>query len=110
MADKQQINYNAPIYGSGYTEGTTHYYEAHKQSLTEAAKEIQQLLKQLEESNPKSTSREIADQAIQTIKETPSLRQRAISAAKEGALEVIKQTPVGQVVAGAIEGWTNPEV
>jgi uncharacterized protein YjbI with pentapeptide repeats len=110
MAEKQQINYNAPIYGSGYTEGTTHYHEAHKQSLAQAADEIQGLLKQLEKSNPGSTNREIADQAIQTIKGTPSLRERAISAAKEGTLEVIKQTPVGKVVAGAIEGWTNPEV
>ena len=76
--------------------------------LVEAAQEIQALLQQLEASHPVSTTMEqmtVATKAIKTIEEKPSLKQRIISAAKEGLIEGLKQTSVGAIVAGIIEGW-----
>ncbi|MGK7928451.1 MAG: pentapeptide repeat-containing protein [Spirulina sp.] len=98
--------------GAVYNEGYNIYNAnaPEKQTLAETAKEIQDLLKQLEESNPTTTKTEemlVAAEAIKEIESKPTLKQKAINAAKGGALEVLKQNPIGAFVAGAIEGWTN---
>lgn len=49
----------------------------------------------------------VATEAIQKLEGNPTLKQRAINAAKGGLMEGIKQTPVGAIVAGVIEGWTK---
>ena len=80
------------------------------QTLVEVAKEIQNLLEQLEETHPISSTTEqmvVATEAIRQIESNPSLKQRAINAAKGNLLELIKQNPIGAFVAGAIEGWTD---
>ncbi|MBP0021305.1 MAG: GTPase, partial [Cyanobacteria bacterium SBLK] len=81
-----------------------------QQDLTAAASEIQQLLTQLSQNAPTTNTVEqmqIATQAIQQIESDPSLKEKAIAAFKGGFLEGIKNTLIGSVVAGAIEGWTN---
>ncbi|MEM9539586.1 MAG: hypothetical protein AAGA60_08745 [Cyanobacteria bacterium P01_E01_bin.42] len=97
--------------GSIYTQGNTIYNEASaKSSLVDAAKEIQDLLKQLEATNPTTSTTEqmmVATEAIKQIESDPTFKQKAINAAKGGTLEFLKQTPIGAFVAGAIEGWTN---
>jgi hypothetical protein len=78
-----------------------------KQTLAEAADEIQKLLKQLEETNPSATeSQQIAYIDIAT---KPDLRQRAIAALREGGETAIeefflenKYLKVGKAV---IKGW-----
>lgn len=99
------------IHGSAYTEGNTIYHEASKNpSLTEAAQDIQNLLKQLEATHPTATSLEqmaIATEAVKQIESDPSLKQKAINAAKGGAIEALKQTSIGAIVVAAIEGWTK---
>jgi uncharacterized protein YjbI with pentapeptide repeats len=99
------------IHGSAYTEGNTIYHETlQNPSLVEAAKEIQELLKQLEANNPTTTTSEqmaIATKAVQQIESDPSLKQKAINAVKSSAFEALKQTSIGAIVVAAIEGWTK---
>ena len=79
-----------------------------ERDLVEAAQEIQALLQQLEGSHPVSTTVEqmtVATEAIKTIEGNRDLKQRVINAAKGGLIEGLKQTPVGAIVAGIIEGW-----
>jgi hypothetical protein len=83
-----------------------------EQSLAEAATKIQQLLQQLEQSYPTTTTVEqmqVATRAIERIEADSNLKQRAISAFRGGFLEALKHNPVGAFVAGAIEGWANAE-
>lgn len=48
----------------------------------------------------------VATEAIKKIEGNPTLKQRAINAAKNGLIEG-QQNPVGAIVAGVIEGWTK---
>lgn len=85
-------------------------YNYNHQDLVDAAKEIQALLEQLSQINPiNSTSEQmrIASQAIETIENNPTLKQKAIAAFKQGLLEAIKTNPMGAFVIGAIAGWSN---
>ncbi len=86
------------------------YNEAEQQDLAKAAEEIQNLLKQLEESNPTNTTAEkmkVATLAIEQIESDPTWKQRAINAVKGGTLKILETNPIGAFVVGAIEGWTK---
>ena len=91
MSDNRTINmgdgskYNERIEGD-YIEGN-YYAAGEKQTLADAAKEIQQLLQQLQQDNPSNnTSAQmiVAAQAIEQIESNPTLKQKVISAVKEG--------------------------
>jgi uncharacterized protein YjbI with pentapeptide repeats len=105
-------NYNESIKGS-YIEGN--YYAAGQQNLAQASGEIQQLLKQLEQSYPSTTTSEqmvVAAEAIKCIESNPSLKKRAINAAKEGGLAAFEKAidnPAGAFIVGAIKGWQEVE-
>ena len=83
--------------------------------VAEAAADIQQLLQQLEQTNPTSTTTEqmvVATKAIEEIENNPTLKQRIINAAKEGglaALEKALDNPVGAFITSAIKGWLEAE-
>ena len=84
-----------------------------KQTLAEAAKEIQQLLEQLSKtdysSNP-TNNLEIANQAIQEIEKNPSLKSRIITALKAGGKEAFKESidhPAVNILMASIEGWSS---
>ena len=89
--------------------------EGQKQKLAEAAAEIQQLLQQLQQDNPSnntSSQMMVAAQAIQHIESNPSLKQKVISAVKEGGLASFERAldnPAGAFVVGAIRGWQEVE-
>ncbi|MEM8642474.1 MAG: pentapeptide repeat-containing protein [Cyanobacteria bacterium P01_G01_bin.54] len=71
---------------------------------------IQALLQQLVGNSPANTTAEqmqLATQAIAQLESNPTWKQKAIQAAKAGALEALKANPVGAFVAGAIERWTE---
>ncbi len=99
------------------TRGGTYYehYNNQPQSLADAAAEIQKLLKQLEQSYPTSTTTEqmlLATKAIERIESDPTLKQRVISAAKEGGLAAFEKAldnPIGALITGAIKGWLEAE-
>ena len=81
-----------------------------KQTLAASAKEIQQLLKQLEVTNPTATEAEkIAHVNDET---TPSLRRRtvgALQAGGEAAIEEFLDNPYVNVGKAIVKGWMKPE-
>jgi hypothetical protein len=89
---------------------TNNYSCESQQALSEAASEIQRLLKQLEETN--QTASELEQVAYVNIAAKPALKQRAIAALKEGGETAIeeffldnKYLKVGKAV---IKGWLQP--
>ncbi len=80
-----------------------------KQTLAQAAVEIQQLLKQLEQVNPTATEAEkIAHVNDET---TPSFKRRAVGALQAGgesAIEEFLDNPYINVGKAIVKGWLNP--
>jgi|GEM_PF-1540235 len=112
---------NSPILGGQSVQnnqviGTQHNYAPEqKQTLAEAAAEIQQLLEQLSETYPTTTPLEqmtVATKAIEQIDNNPSLKQRIVSALTGAGTEAIKVAidhPLASILVAAIEGWKEPE-
>lgn len=82
-----------------------------KQTLVEAAAEIQALLQQLEQNysaDSMTQKMKMATAAVETIEKNPSLKQKAVNALVAGgtkALEAAIDHPVAAFVVGAIEEW-----
>lgn len=131
MTNKKDINFGGASIGGvnidstvhGNQIGTQHNYVP-EQNLVEAAAEIQQLLDQLEQTNPTITEAQlIVDRAIerqpmlkdpqvieQAIESNPTLKQRLRSAGKAAYLETVKTLlPPASVVIETIKAWNNPE-
>jgi len=93
----------------------SNYKDEQKQNLAQTAGEIQQLLKVLEKSYPTTTTSQqmvVAAEAIKHIESNPSLKKRAINAAKEGGLAAFEKAidnPAGAFIVGAIKGWQEVE-
>ena len=94
-----------------HQEFTQHnYVPEQKQTLAEAAEEIQNLLKQLEQTNPTATveqQKAYVDAAI-----SPSIKQRCVGALKAGgetAIEEFLDNPYVNVGKAVVEGWLKPE-
>ena len=84
-----------------------------KQTLAEAAAEIQQLLKQLKENNSTATKADkqlIANAIHQEIKRNPTFKARLLNALKEGGLESLKVlfAPIG-IPIEMVNGWLEAE-
>ena len=107
------MNFKGSVHNAiGKNEGGIHNYASVQQkSLPEAVAEIQDLLKQLQQSYPTTTTTEqmiVATKAIECIESDPTLKQRVINAAKEGGLAAIDKAldnPGGAFVINAIKGW-----
>lgn len=117
MSESNEYNLqDAKITGSnvgtnyGTQVGTQHNYAA-QQNLAEAAKDIQQLLQQLSESNPTNTPSEkmvVVEKAIKQIEADPTLRERVIGAVKSGGIEAFKELidhPLVNILVAVLEGW-----
>jgi len=82
-----------------------------QQNLTDAAREIQQLLDQLAESYPTNTQAEklaVVTKAVEKIENDPSWKNRVVSAIKSGGTEGIKElldNPLANILLAVIEGW-----
>ncbi|NEO68355.1 MAG: hypothetical protein F6K52_02265 [Moorea sp. SIO3H5] len=89
---------------------TQHNFAPEKnQTLSEAAAEIQQLLKQLEQSNPNST--DLEKTAFVNIAIPASTKQRLLSALESGGKEALRElldNPYVNVGMAIVEGWQNP--
>ena len=102
-------NYNEKIQGN-YVQGN-YYAGGEKQSLTDAATEIQKLLEQLDKSYPSNTTigkMAIATEAIQYIDSSQTLAQRVLSALKAGGTQALAQFlnhPAASFVIGALDDW-----
>ena len=81
------------------------------QSLAQVAVEIEELLHQLEQSYPTSTTLDkmnIATEAIEHIDNNPRLAQRTLSALKAGGISALEQLlnhPAASFFIGALDDW-----
>lgn len=119
---KIDINQSNASIGVGYSEtiqteqiaGAIHNY-AQQQDLAQAAADIQQLLKQLEETNPTTTETDkiiVAGKAADAIKSNQTLKARVIGALKSGSKEAFKEAvdnPIVNVLVAIIEGWQEAQ-
>jgi uncharacterized protein YjbI with pentapeptide repeats len=105
-------NYNERIQGD-YVQGN--YYAAGQQNLAQAAAEIQQLLQQLEQTNPTTTTSEkmtVVAKAVDEIEKNPTLKARVIGAFKSGGKEALKEAidhPLVNILIASVEGWQEAE-
>jgi uncharacterized protein YjbI with pentapeptide repeats len=86
------------------------YTPEQRQTLAEAAAEIQQLLKQLEQTNPTAT--EVEQKAFLTAVIPATKRERFVNALQEGGKELFKELMDNMyvnVAVAAIEGWQSAE-
>jgi uncharacterized protein YjbI with pentapeptide repeats len=94
-----------------YVEGDYYNNPEQKQTLAEAAAEIQALLEQLEKSYPTDTTKDrmaLATEAIAQIDSNPNLTARILSALKTGSVKAFEQFlshPAASFVIGALEDW-----
>ncbi|MBW4578673.1 MAG: hypothetical protein KME42_03750 [Tildeniella nuda ZEHNDER 1965/U140] len=101
---------NAPVAGQQFGNQNT-LNVTQRSNLVEAAAEIQQLLKQLEQSYPTETFAQkavVVDEAIKQIEGDPSFRNRVVGALKSAGKEAFKEAidhPLVNVFMAAIEGW-----
>jgi hypothetical protein len=80
------------------------------QTLAQAAKEIQLLLKQLEKTNPQATEKEKISYVNDET--TPSFKRRAVGALQAGgesAIEEFLDNPYVNVGKAIVKGWLKPE-
>ncbi|NEQ74125.1 MAG: hypothetical protein F6K24_39055 [Okeania sp. SIO2D1] len=88
--------------------------EAQPKNLTETAAEIQQLLQQLEQSNPTETTAEqmaVVAQAVEIVENNPRLKQRVIGALKSSGIQAFKEAldnPIANILVAAFQGWIKP--
>ena len=86
-----------------------------RQNLAQAAAEIQQLLKQLEQSYPTNTPLEkqvVVTEALKQIESNPTLKARVIGALKAGGTEALKELvdhPLINILLATLEGWQGAE-
>lgn len=84
---------------------------AQKQSLTEVAREIQQLLEHLSQDYPTITTPEkmsVVTEAVDQIERNPTLKSKVISALKQGGAEALREAvnhPLINILLATIEGW-----
>ena len=92
---------------------TNNFTSEQKQSLAEAAAEIQQLLNQLSQSNPTTTNKEkmiVVGEVIDQIETNPTLKNKVINALKAGGVEAFKEAidhPLVNILMATIDGWTE---
>lgn len=100
-----QVNDNARQQANQYN-----YASPEKQTLAEAAAEIQRLLQQLEETNP--SANETEQIAYVNLATKPDLKQRAIAAFKAGGDtaidEFLLENKYLKVTKAIIQAWLQP--
>ena len=86
------------------------FIQGQKQTLARAAEEIQNLLKQLEQTNPNAT--ETDKVAYVNDETTPSFKRRvvgALQAGGEAAIEEFLDNPYVSVGKAVVKGWMRPD-
>ncbi len=81
-----------------------------KQTLAQAAADIQKLLKQLEQDNPTATDSEKINHVNDET--TPSFKRRVVSALQAGgetAIDEFLDNPYFSVAKATVKGWLKPE-
>jgi hypothetical protein len=95
--------------GGDYVGGTINQGGERRQTLAEAAVEIQQLLMQLEKSNPTATESEKV--AYVNDETPPALKSRVASALKAGSISavdtLVDNSPFSSLVKAIVKGWIS---
>jgi len=102
------------VYGANQVGGSANksfvQQSEQKQTLAEAAKEIQQLLEQLAKINPNPTEAEKIEYVNDET--SPSFKRRAVRALQAGgeaAIEEFLDNPYVNVGKAIVKGWIKPE-
>jgi hypothetical protein len=98
------------VEGNYVTRGSINYGNEVKQNLAEAAAEIQDLLKQLEKSNPTASEAEIVAYANEEIK--PDLKSRIIKALNSEAIASLEESMDNtylKAIQTLLKGWVSLE-
>ena len=101
--------------GNNNHQQNINYATEQKQTLAEAAAEIQQLLEQLSQTNPTTTTAEkmaVVTEAAEQIEKDPTLKSRVVGALKSGGTEAFKEAidhPLVNILVATIEGWKDAE-
>lgn len=91
------------------------YTPQQRQNLAETAREIQQLLQQLEQTNPTTTTSEkttVVAKTVDEIEKNSTLKARVIEALKSGGKEALKEAidhPLVNILMASVEGWQEAE-
>ena len=108
------------VYGVGLNKGnintskfakTMTIYESQQQNLAEAARDIQELLEQLEKTYPSETTMDrmkIATEVITHIDNHPTKAQKIFNAIKAGGVAAVEQLlnhPASSFVIKALNDW-----
>jgi hypothetical protein len=110
MGDNYTINQAGAAGKNARSDGNTFIYSKQKPELAEAAAAIQNLLRQLEQTNPSAT--DVEKVAYVNKETTLNFKNRVVSALKaagETAIEEFLNNPYVNVVKDAVKGWMNPE-
>lgn len=89
--------------------------EVQAQTLTEVVAEIQQVVNQLSQTYPTTTTTEqmvVALEVIKQVESNPSWKQRVINTAKEGGLSVFEKAldnPIGTLITRTIKDWLEAQ-
>jgi hypothetical protein len=104
------------VYENSNTQGNiSNYTSNQKQNLVETAAEIQKLLNQISEIHPTETTQEkmvIAAKVVEEIENSPTLKQRVVSALKAGgiaSLENMLTHPAAAITLAILQGWQSEE-
>jgi uncharacterized protein YjbI with pentapeptide repeats len=107
---------NADTVNAGQIGGNiTNYNPEQKQNLVQAAADIQQLLNQLSQSYPTTTTSQkmsVVAKAVDEIESNPTLKARVIGALKAGGTEAFKELidhPLVNILLASIDGWQDAE-
>lgn len=102
-------------YGEVTSKGQEkNYYSEQQKTLAQAAKEIQDLLNQLQESYPTKTPSDkefVKKKFEEEINQNPSLKKRLFSAAKSGSLTALQEAvnhPLYNIVSDSLKSFFNP--
>ncbi|MDJ0729255.1 MAG: hypothetical protein QNJ33_04605 [Crocosphaera sp.] len=117
------INYNQTFTGSvgGVQQGNNNtqtieqnnYSSEEKQTLAEAASEIQKLLEQLSKTYPTQTLTQkavVAEEVVKEIENNPTLKKRVVNTIKAMGIEILMQAinhPVANVLREGIEAFQD---
>lgn len=115
--------HNSPISGlvdanqveANQIGGNITYTPEQKQTIAEAAAEIQQLLEQLSKTYPTSTNKEkmtVVAEVVDQIENNPTLKTRVINSLRAGGVEAFKEAidhPLVNILMATIEGWREVE-
>jgi tetratricopeptide (TPR) repeat protein len=121
VSEKSDYTFHNTKFGGGFagtggtqTGGTLNDYSSNP-SLSQAAAEIQQILKQLSATNPTTTSTEkmrVVTKAVDKIENNLPLKELVIAALKSASAEAFQQKinhPLAKKLLSSIEEWTHGE-